>query len=144
VISLFRFLEAMMVFSSQDVSGGEIGSTAVQDSPERIPNPGATITLNDHRVRRGGKLRLHRRINRWCAQIGLSGQQRSESPAQPGLSDGEQEKVIDSLIVARAFVPEKRRRRGINWRAREIMLAAAGGALTLLLLFLLIYIIQTM
>ena len=135
-----------MIDVFQQELGEESHATAVQDPPAPATT-GAVIALNDRRPVHSGRGGLRDKVDRFRAKIGLPA---SDSP-QPanadtaiGLSSAEQDQVIDSLIVARAFKPGRARRRWCNWRPREILVAIAGGALTLGLLWLVIYWSQTM
>jgi hypothetical protein len=146
VISLFRISEAQMVDVFEQKMGESSPSTAVQEPPSA--NTGAVIALNDHRpLPSGAGRRLRQKINRIRAQIGLpvgNSDQPAAEEVLVGLSESQREKQIDSMIVARAFKPGRVKRRWANWQPREILLATLGGAITMGLLLLVIYWVQTM
>jgi len=144
--SLFRISEADMVDVFQQELGEGSQLMDVQEAPPAATSP--VITLNDRRpAHSASKRSLRRKLDRFRAHIGLPGAtDRSPSAAEVriGLSESEQEKAIDSMIVARAFKPSRTRRRWGNWQPREVMLGIMGGALAIGLLLLLIYLTQAM
>lgn len=119
---------------------------ASADPPTRAA--ASAILLNDHRrpaYDRNRKLMLTIGRLRFSLGLNLTPFWARDEHADFTVGEPKESKAaaIDSMIVTRAFTPSKRRRRRyMNARIKEVLLATAGGVLSLILLALLIYAIQ--